>query len=112
MVLVAVATTLHVADAIGDSFETHGTLPVKLSKTFSLAFEYEPTHVAWSPDGSVLGVAGKSGTKLTTYDRSGHPLSEFQRSSNKSAEGYRFAFLNNSQVLFPLAARGETRLQG
>lgn len=82
--------------------EAHGKLPVKLSEKFTRSFPLAVTAVAWSPDGAVLGVATDVGTHLTTFDNSGHQLSEFQAKGNRGGTMNELSFVNEAKrVIFP-----------
>jgi WD40 repeat protein len=97
-----------VADALGIHLmppitTVHGKPTLKLSKKFSLDLPNGTTGVAWSPDGSTLGVSSLYSMKLNAYDGSGHQLSEFESNGNNGAYLNAFAFINGaSQVLFPV----------
>jgi WD40 repeat protein len=95
--LVANALGIQVMEPIQ---QTHGKLPVKLSKKFALAFPSGITAVAWSPDGAVL--AAQSGEALVAFDSSGHQLSQFKSNGYMSSVNS-LAFVNgSSQILFPI----------
>jgi WD40 repeat protein len=88
--------------------DVHGKPTVTLNEKFTIPVSGGASGVAWSPDGSILGVAG--GMIFSAFSSSGHYLSGFD-THGLGAMPLSTAFLDGSkQVVFSIAGntiRGE-----